>query len=127
MRRFFRGVSQLLSRGAPSNLRTALRYSLRGLTRACREHAFRLELALSVPILPLALLLGDSGAEKALLACSWLLVLIVELLNTAVEAVVDLAHPGRHELAAAAKDLGSAAVLLSLFAAALVWACILFF
>jgi len=127
MRRFFRGVSQLLSRASPGNLRAALRYSLRGLTRACREHAFRLELALSVPILPLALLLGDSGAEKALLAGSWPLVPIVELLNTAVEAVVDLAHPGRHELAAAAKDLGSAAVLLSLFAAALVWLCILFF
>jgi diacylglycerol kinase (ATP) len=70
-------------------------------------------------------LLGKNGVERALLIGSILLILIVEILNSAVEAVVDKASPEKHELAKRAKDMGSAAVLLSLITAAAIWASVL--
>ena len=71
--------------------------------------------------LPLGLYLGSSGIERALLVGSLLLILIVELLNSAVETVVDRVSPENHDLSKRAKDLGSAAVMLSLVNAAVVW------
>jgi diacylglycerol kinase (ATP) len=104
----------------------ALGYSRDGLRAAWQhEAAFREEVLLALVALPLALFLGNSGIERALLVGSILLILIVEILNSAIEAVVDKASPERHELAKRAKDMGSAAVLLTLINAAAVWACVL--
>jgi diacylglycerol kinase (ATP) len=104
----------------------AFGYSLQGF-RACFRHeaAFRQELLAAVLLLPLGLWLGEGGAEKALLVGSWILVVIVELLNSAVEAVVDRFGQERHELSGRAKDMGSAAVFLAIALATLVWALIL--
>ena len=101
-------------------------YSLAGLKSCIRtEAAFRQELALVVVAAPLALWLGDTGIERALLVGSLLLVLIVELLNTAIEVVVDRVGIESHVLSGRAKDLGSAAVMLSLLNALLVWVLVL--
>jgi diacylglycerol kinase (ATP) len=100
----------------------ATRYSLAGIAAAARhEAAFRQELLLAVVLAPLGLWLGANGVERALLAGSVLMVLAVELLNSAVEAVVDRASPEQHELAKRAKDYGSAAVMVALAVAGLVW------
>jgi diacylglycerol kinase (ATP) len=100
----------------------ATRYSLEGLAAAARhEAAFRQELLLAAVFVPLGLWLGANGVERALLAGSVLMVLAVELLNSAVEAVVDRASPEQHELAKRAKDYGSAAVMVALAVAGLVW------
>lgn len=104
----------------------ALGYSRDGLGAAwTNEAAFREEVLLAAIAIPLALYLGQTGVDRALLIGSILLILIVEILNSAVEAVVDKASPEKHELAKRAKDMGSAAVLLSLINAAAVWACVL--
>jgi diacylglycerol kinase (ATP) len=98
-------------------------YSLQGLRSAYRhESAFRQELWLAVLLLPLALWLGRSWVEVALLAGSVVLVLIVELLNSAIEATVDRVSLDLHELSKRAKDFGSAAVMLSLLLAGGIWA-----
>ena len=76
-------------------------------------------------VIPLGLWLGETGVERALLVGSWLLVMIVELLNSAVEATVDRFGPELHKLSGRAKDIGSASVLLSITLAATVWALIL--
>lgn len=99
----------------------ALRYSLDGLRAGWREPAFRQELVLGVVLLPAAWLLGRTWAEMALLVGAMIAVWVVELLNTAVESVVDRIGPEWHALAKRAKDLGSAAVLLSLLFAGGVW------
>ncbi len=105
----------------------ALGYSLQGLKAVFQhEAAFRQEVAISILVVPLALWLGDGAVERALLVGSWWLVLIVEVLNSAIEAVVDRIGPERHELAGRAKDLGSAAVFLSISLAVLTWGLILF-
>jgi len=97
-------------------------YSAAGLAVAWRgEEAFRQEVLLAVALLPLALWLGQSPLERLLLVASWLVVMIVEILNTAVEATVDRISDERHRLSGEAKDLGSAAVFLSLLLTALVW------
>ena len=97
-------------------------YSIRGLKAATRhETAFRQELALCVPLFPLALWIGSEPVEWVLLLGSCLLVLIVELLNSAIETVVDRVGPEVHELSGRAKDIGSAAVMLALMAAGLTW------
>ena len=97
-------------------------YSLAGLRAAwMHEAAFRQECWAAAFLLPAALLLGQSGAERALVVGSWLLVLIVELLNSAIEAVVDRVGTDHHALAGRAKDLGSAAVFVSLVLAGTVW------
>lgn len=100
----------------------ALGYSRAGLAAAWRhEAAFREEVLLFAVALPAGLWLGQNAMERAVLIGSVLLVLVVELLNSALEAVVDLVSPDYHELAKRAKDIGSAAVLLTLAGAAAVW------
>jgi diacylglycerol kinase (ATP) len=109
-----------------THLLAACRYSWRGLKAAVRhEHAFRQELIATLLVIPLGLYLGEGKVEKILLAGSWILVLIVELLNSAIEAVVDLVSPDYARLAGQAKDLGSAAVFLALVLVAFVWIMIL--
>jgi diacylglycerol kinase (ATP) len=101
-------------------------YSLAGLAAAARhEDAFRQELILAAVMLPLGLWLGSTGVERALLVGSVLLVLIVELLNSAVESTVDRVSLEAHSLAKRAKDMGSAAVMLSLLDVAVIWLLIL--
>jgi diacylglycerol kinase (ATP) len=97
-------------------------YSLSGLAAAARhEDAFRMELVLVAVLMPLALWLGQGGVERALLISCLILVLIVELLNSAIEATVDRISFENHRLAKRAKDIGSAAVMLSLVNAGIVW------
>ncbi len=104
----------------------AFGYSMKGLKATfATEAAFRQELALCIILLPLACWLNISPAERALLIASLLLVLIVELINSAIEAVVDRIGAEHHELSGKAKDAGSAAVLLALVLAAVVWGIIL--
>jgi len=101
-------------------------YTSQGLCAAWRhEAAFREELLLSLVLIPLGLYLGADGVEKALLVASVLLVLVVELLNSALEAAIDRHGPERHELAGRAKDMGSAAVGLAIALAIAVWALVL--
>ena len=105
----------------------ATRNSFAGFAEAVRcEAAFRQELLLAAVLVPVALWSGRSGFERALLAGSVVLVLIVELLNSAVEATVDRISFDNHRLAKRAKDIGSAAVMLSLVNAGLIWLLILF-
>lgn len=85
------------------------------------EAAFRQEVALAVVMLPLGAYLGKTPVEKALLIASVLLVLIVELLNTGIETVVDRIGLERHELSGLAKDVGSTAVLLSFAVLVVIW------
>ncbi len=100
--------------------------SWQGLRGAYREEAaFRQELAVAALVIPLGLWLGHSGVERALLVAPVLLVLIVELLNSAIEAAVDRIGMERHVLAGLAKDIGSAAVLVSMILLAGVWALVL--
>ena len=122
-----------LSRGFKSLLglvkrRTAgsLRNSLRGLGYvAAHEEAVRVELALLVVLTPLALWIGDSPLERLLLVASAVLVILVELLNTAIELALDRFRRSHHPLAGAAKDVGSAAVLLTMLLFLLVWGVLL--
>jgi len=101
-------------------------YSISGLAAAARhEDAFRQELMLAAVLVPLGLYLGEGGVERALLVGSVLLVLIVELLNSAVEATVDRVSLDDHNLAKRAKDIGSAAVMLSLANVGVVWLLVL--
>lgn len=97
-------------------------YSLAGLRAGWEEAAFRLEACLAFVLVPLALFVGRSWAEVVLLAGSVLLVLIVELLNTGIEAAIDRIGLERHALSKRAKDMGSAAVFLSLLLAGGTWA-----
>lgn len=104
----------------------ATRYSLEGLAAAARhEDAFRQELILAAVLVPLGLWLGADGVERALLAGSVLMVLVVELLNSAVEATVDRVSLEDHQLAKRAKDIGSAAVMMSLVTVGVVWLLVL--
>ncbi len=97
-------------------------YSWTGLKAAFKhEAAFRQELALCLVLIPVGLWLGQSGIERALLIGSLLLVLIVELLNSAIETVVDRFGGEQHELSGRAKDIGSAAVFVALLNAAVIW------
>ena len=100
-------------------------YSLAGLRAAWRnEAAFRQECVGVVVLIPIAVWLGQDAVQRALLLSSCVLVLIVELLNTAIEFVVDRVGMDHHELSGRAKDLGSAAVFASIALAMLVWALI---
>lgn len=101
---------------------SATRNSFAGLREAIRcEDAFRQELILAAVAVPIAWWLGQNGVERALLMGSVVFVLIVELLNSAVEATVDRISFENHRLAKRAKDIGSAAVLLALGNAAVIW------
>ena len=115
------------SKGGLRRIADATRYSLDGLVAALRhEHAFRQELIAIAVLAPVGWVLGANGIQRALLIGCLVVVLIVELLNAAVEAVVDRVSLERHDLAKRAKDLGSAAVMLSIVNAAIVWALVLF-
>ena len=104
----------------------AFHYSLAGLEAAYRcEDAFRQEVWLAALLLPAACLLPVDGVGRALMIASVLLVLVVELLNSALEAAVDRIGLEDHRLAKRAKDIGSAAVLVSLLSVVVVWACVL--
>ena len=106
----------------PRRVAGATRNSLAGLAAALRnEAAFRQLALLALILVPLGYWLGKTGVERALLAGTALLPLMVELLNAAIEAVVDRISLERHPLAGRAKDLGSAAVMLAMFIAAAVW------
>jgi diacylglycerol kinase (ATP) len=118
-------VDRYKPRGVTRVLR-ALSSSVQGLTGAFRdEAAFRQELGLALIVIPLGLWLGHSGVERALLIAPMLLILIVELLNSAIEATVDRIGFERHKLAGLAKDIGSAAVLMSFVLLAAVWLLVL--
>lgn len=101
-------------------------YSWRGMKAAFRkEEAFRQESILAMVLIPLAVYLGDTGVDIALMIGSVILVLIVEILNSAIEAVVDRISFERHKLSGRAKDMGSAAVFLSISNLILVWVLVL--
>jgi diacylglycerol kinase (ATP) len=120
---------ETMAREKPRGLTRVLRAagaSWKGLRGAYREEAaFRQELGLSVLVIPLGLWLGRTGVERALLVAPMLLVLIVELLNSAVEATVDRIGLERHVLAGLAKDIGSAAVFMSFVLLGVVWLLVL--
>jgi diacylglycerol kinase (ATP) len=98
----------------------------KGLAGAYREEAaFRQELALAIVVIPLGLWLGRNGIERALLLAPMFLVLVVELFNSAIEATVDRIGLERHTLSGLAKDIGSAAVFMSLLLLAVVWILVL--
>lgn len=101
-------------------------YSVAGLRAGWHETAFRQEAIAAIVLLPLSLWLGRTWIETALLAASVVLVMIVELLNTAVETAIDRIGPEWHDLSKRAKDMGSAAVLLSLLVCAGIWAAALY-
>ena len=121
--------SAVVDRYKPRGLTRVLRAagaSLRGLAGAFREEAaFRQELVFAALVIPLGLWLGHSGIERALLIGPMLLVLIAELLNSAIEATVDRIGFERHALAGLAKDIGSAAVLMSFVLLTAVWLLVL--
>ncbi|MBS1187653.1 MAG: diacylglycerol kinase [Burkholderiaceae bacterium] len=119
-------VSEFKSKSGVRRIFAAFFYSIDGLLAAIRsEHAFRQELLLAAVAAVVALLLPVSALEKLLLIGVMVLVLIVELLNSAVEAVVDRVSLERHPLSKNAKDFGSAAVLLALLLAGAAWAVVL--
>lgn len=114
--------------GGIQRLYKATLFSLQGLRAAFRnEAAFRLEVVLSIFLIPLGLWLGDNGIERALLVGSILLVMIVELINSGIEAVVDRIGGEQHELSGIAKDVGSAAVLIALVNVLVVWVLVLLY
>lgn len=102
------------------------RYSMKGLKAAfVNEAAFRQEVALCVILFPAAIFLGDTLIERLLLIGCCALVLVAELVNSAIEAVVDRIGPEHHELSGRAKDIGSAAVFIALAFAGVTWGSIL--
>ncbi len=119
----------MIDRQKPTGLLRIARafgYSLQGFMHAWREEAaFRQEVSLSLAVIPAGLYLGNSGVERALLVAPMLFILVVEILNSAVEAVVDRAGMERHPLAGMAKDMGSAAVMLSFVLLGAIWLLIL--
>ena len=113
-----RGVRRLLN---------AVRNSWGGFKGAWREEeAFRQEILAGIVLVPLALWLGENGIERALMLGSLFVVLIVELLNSSIEATVDRIGTERHTLSGLAKDLGSAAVAVALLLVVVVWSLVLF-
>jgi diacylglycerol kinase (ATP) len=119
----------MIDRHKPTGITRLLRafgYSFQGFRHAWREEAaFRQEAMLALIVIPGGLYLGRTGVERALLVCPMLLILVVEILNSAIEAVVDRSGPERHPLAGMAKDMGSAAVMLSFVLLGTVWLLIL--
>jgi len=104
----------------------AFGYSLQGLSAAWYEKAFRQEAVAAFILIPAAFFVGNTWMETALLIGSVILVMVVELLNTGIESAIDRIGPEWHELAKRAKDMGSAAVLLSLILCTGVWAAAIF-
>lgn len=119
-------VSPFKGKTGITRLINAFGYSLEGFKAAFEhEDAFRQEVFLAVVMIPLGYFLGDNGIEKALMIGSVLLVLIVELLNSAIEAAVDHTSTEHHALAKRAKDIGSGAVFLALANVLIVWSLML--
>jgi diacylglycerol kinase (ATP) len=119
--------SEFKSKGGLSRIVGAFRYSIEGFRAAWQhEHAFRQEVMVAVPATVVALLLKISAFEKLALIVVLGLVLLVDLINAAIEAVVDRVSLERHPLSKAAKDLGSAAVALAIAIAAATWAVVLY-
>ena len=119
-------VSPFKGKTGLARIVNAAGYSWAGLHAAFRhEDAFRQEVLLLLVLVPLAIYLGDSGIERALMIGSLLLVLMVELLNSAIEAAVDRISLEHHLLIKRAKDMGSAAVMIALVNVAIVWALVL--
>jgi diacylglycerol kinase (ATP) len=105
----------------------AFRYSVSGIRAAIeKEAAFRQELALFAALAPLGIWLGEDAVQRVLLVGSLVMVMIVELLNSAIEATVDRIGAEMHKLSGRAKDMGSAAVLFSIMLAVFTWASILY-
>ena len=124
---FMEPVSEFKSKSGLKRIFSAFFYSVDGLKAAWKhEHAFRQELGLFVAGTLVALVLKVSAFEKLVLIAVLVLVLIVELINSAIEAVVDRISLERHPLSKNAKDFGSAAVLLACLLAAATWAVVLF-
>ena len=120
-------VSEFKSKSGLKRVLSAFFYSVDGFKSAWRnEHAFRQELTLFVPAGVVAMLLPISAFQKLALIAVLIFVLIVELINSAIEAVVDRVSLERHPLSKNAKDFGSAAVLLSCVLAGATWAVVLF-
>ena len=112
---------------SPARLGPALKYSLNGLRAAWQgEAAFRQEALLVMVLVPVAIWLGESGLHRSLLLGSLLLVLLTELLNSAIEAAVDRQSEEYHPLAGQAKDLGSAAVFIALLNAVVIWSLLIY-
>ena len=110
----------------PGRILLATKWSLQGLRAAwLHESSFRLEVYLLVVLGPLAVVLGANGVERALLLGSCLLVLATELLNSAIEAVIERYGAEHHELAGRAKDMGSAAVFVLMINVVLTWTLVL--
>ena len=109
------------SRSGVARLWHATRYSLQGLRHAWGEAAFRQEAVAAALLLPAAFWIGKTWVERALLAGSVVMVLVVELLNTGIEKAIDRIGPEWHDLSRRAKDIGSAAVLLSLLLCGAIW------
>ncbi len=119
-------ISQFKSKSGIKRVFAALFYSMQGLQTAWKsEHAFRQELLLVIPAAVIALLLPVPALHKLALISVLILVLIVELINSAIEAAIDRISLERHPLSKNAKDFGSAAVLLTLSLAGMTWAVIL--
>ena len=126
---------ETLRRGKPAQkpkspftrLWNALFYSLDGISAALRhEDAFRLEILLALILIPIAIHMPTTGIGKAVMVAAVLLVLIVELINSGIEAVTDRISLEDHVLAKRAKDMGSAAVMISLINVPVVWLLVLF-
>ncbi len=115
-------VNPQKARKGLSRLFHATGYSLQGLVAGWQETAFRQEALAAIVLLPLAFFLGRDWVEVAMLAGTVVLVMVVELLNTGIESCIDRIGPEWHDLSKRAKDMGSAAVLLSLLLCAGVWA-----
>lgn len=114
--------SAFKSSGGFMRILQAARYSWRGMKAACiHEAAFRQELLLVACAAPLAFWLGRSASEIGVLLATLILILVVELLNSAIEALADAITTDTHPMLGRAKDLGSAAVLLAIFCAVVVW------
>ena len=121
------GESPFKGKTGLRRLFNAFGYSMAGLKAAyVNEDAFRQEVRLAVLLIPLGIYLGNTGIERAVMVASVILVIIVELLNSSIEATVDRISLENHSLAKRAKDIGSAAVLISLVNMAVVWGLVLF-
>ncbi len=106
-------------------LNAALRFSIAGLKRSWQEESIRVQFVLLLVLLPLGLWLGNTTAERLFLSLSLFAVIIVELLNTAIEITVDRISSERHQLSKEAKDVGSAAVFLAMMCVVFIWAIVL--
>jgi diacylglycerol kinase (ATP) len=118
-------VDALKSKGVFKRVFTAMRYSSQGFKAAwVHEAAFRTEAVLALIAVILAFITPFTAMQRIVLLGCWVFVIVVELLNSAIEAIVDLASPAMHELAGRAKDIASAAVMTSLLFTLVVWGCI---